>query len=332
MNKIKVITIGGATRDIIFVTKEGKLILTPEDLTSQKLLAFESGAKILSENSIFATGGGGCNVAVGLRRLGIPVAAHVTIGTDNKGESVIASLKREFVDTKLVVQNDKDSTGFSFLLVSATKKDHIAFLYRGMNNRMQVDVAKIKKLKPRWLYVSSLTGQTWRSNMKKIRSLVKGETVRLMWNPGSTQLSTGYNGLRTLLKLTDVLLLNKDEAIELVLSKSKKVKNINSAANLAKIIKSWGPRIVIITAGRKGAYAYDGDKIYYQPIIRSKVVDTTGAGDCTGASFLAGYINLGGDIQKALKIGAFNTSRLVRELGAQHGLIERSDLPKELLK
>ena len=41
-----IITIGGATRDITFLTDKGKVIETPENLTEQALLCFEHGAKI----------------------------------------------------------------------------------------------------------------------------------------------------------------------------------------------------------------------------------------------------------------------------------------------
>jgi len=44
--KYQIITIGGATRDITFFTKEGILIDNHRDVLRQKLLAFEYGAKI----------------------------------------------------------------------------------------------------------------------------------------------------------------------------------------------------------------------------------------------------------------------------------------------
>ena len=44
--KYDIITIGGATEDITFYTSEGVLINNKKDLTNQKLLAFEYGAKV----------------------------------------------------------------------------------------------------------------------------------------------------------------------------------------------------------------------------------------------------------------------------------------------
>lgn len=330
MARIAVVTIGGATRDIIFVSGEGEVIRTPQDLTRQKLLAFESGAKILSEEAFFTTGGGGCNTAVTLSRLGLPVAANVRIGVDNKGDEVAASLRDEKVTTTLAARDRTDSTGFSFILASAKEREHIAFLYRGVNNHLTVNATAIKKMHPQWLYLASLTGQTWGPNMKKILSLVKNGKIKLMWNPGVTQLSTGYHGLAPLLRHTEVLSVNTDEAIELVLRRHGKIAGITKPAVLAKKLSTWGPRKVIITAGRAGAYLADNTSVQHIAIRSSKVVDTTGAGDCFGASFVAGQILFKGNDKKALRLGVVNTSFLVQQLGAERGLLTRQQAVKYL--
>lgn len=330
MSRTAVVTIGGATRDIIFVSHEGEVIHTPHDLTRQKLLAFESGAKILSDKAFFTTGGGGCNAAVTLAKLGIGVAAHVRLGTDNKGEEVMTSLAEAGVQTSLVVREKTDSTGFSFILASSKQREHIAFLYRGVNNNLAVNAPAIKRLRPRWLYLSSLSGKTWKANMRKIQSLVRSGSMKLMWNPGVTQLAIGYAGLAPLLRLTDVLSVNTDEAIEIVLKRHGKIPDITKPAVLAKKLHTWGPKIVIITAGRRGAYAYDGKTLYHLPIRSTKVVDTTGAGDCFGASFVAGQLLFKGDIKKSMRLGVINTSFLVQELGAERGLITKRQALKYL--
>lgn len=323
MARVQVVTIGGATRDIIFVSRQGTVVRNPKDLTRQKLLAFESGAKILSEEAFFTTGGGGNNTAVTIARLGLPVAANVRIGVDNKGDEVYASLKAQRVRPSLVVRDRTDSTGFSFILASAKEREHIVFMYRGVNNRLTVNAVAIRRVRPQWLYLTSLTGQTWKENMKKTLRLVRSGTTKLFWNPGVTQLAIGYGGLAPLLKQTEAFSVNTDEAIELVLKRHGKISGITNPAVLAKRLQSWGPRLVIITAGRGGVYAYDGSKSYHLPIRPAKVVDTTGAGDCFGASFVAGQILFPGDITRSLRLGIVNTSFLVQQLGAKRGLLTR---------
>ena len=66
-----VITIGGAVRDIIFFTDKGKIFKTPEDVTAQKMWAFEYGAKIIIDNAQCAFGGGAFNAAYNFHKLGM---------------------------------------------------------------------------------------------------------------------------------------------------------------------------------------------------------------------------------------------------------------------
>ena len=72
--KFDLVTVGGATVDISFYSKEGELISTG-NIIKQKLLAFEYGAKIVADR-VFTTFGGGCSnaaVAASRRSLALPM-------------------------------------------------------------------------------------------------------------------------------------------------------------------------------------------------------------------------------------------------------------------
>lgn len=64
-------------------------------------------------------------------------------------------------------------------------------------------------------------------------------------------------------------------------------------------------KVLIITLGGKGSYAYDpvNDAEYFQEAMQCKVVSTVGAGDSFGAAFLTAYLS-GNDIRSCLKRGA----------------------------
>lgn len=328
MKKFQIVTIGGATRDINFFTRRAKVIATPKDLTSQKMIAFEYGAKLISEKVNFTLGGGACNTAVCLARLGLRVASIACVGHDREGDSILVNLQREGVDPSLMKKVDYHATGFSFVITDETSKEHVAFLNRGANEYFTVKKGEWKRVNADWLYVTSLSGKRWPTISDEILRVIKNRKIKLAWNPGEAQLVMGKRGLNKLLKFTDILILNKDESLELVLSSEGRIKNINNTRVLLKTIHQWGPKIFVLTNGRKGAYAYDGRKIYYSPIRPSKVVDTTGAGDCFGSSFVAGLILFKGDILKAVKLGIYNTSSLVTVAGAQNGLLSKKDLKK----
>lgn len=324
-----VATIGGATRDIIFYSSQGKLIYTPEDLTRQKMLAFEHGAKIVSEEVFFGLGGGGCNTAVAFSRLGLKVANIVRVGKDREGDAILADLQDEGVDTKFIMRDDGLSTGFSFIAVDEKTKDHIAFLYRGANNKLAISDAQLKTVSTDWFYVTSLTGRNWLKTASAIARNIKSNRVKLAWNPGETQLKGGIKNLARLLGVCNILILNSDEATELVLSVGESPSRLKNPETLIRKIHSFGPKIVVITFGKKGAQAYNGKVLVTKKAKKVAAKDTTGAGDCFGASFLAGMIKYN-SIEKSLQMGIKNTASLVQKIGAQSGLLKWKDLKDKL--
>lgn len=76
-------------------------------------------------------------------------------------------------------------------------------------------------------------------------------------------------------------------------------------------------KIVIITKGRDGAYAYDArdGKEYSCPTDGSKAVSTVGAGDSFGATFLSQYFS-GKDIPECLRIASRVSGFVVSREGA----------------
>ncbi|MFA5070235.1 MAG: carbohydrate kinase family protein [Patescibacteria group bacterium] len=328
MPQYDVVTIGGSTRDINFYTRDGRALANPYDITRQKMIGFEYGGKIISEKAIIRSGGGGGNTAVTLARLGLKVASFVCLGQDREGEVLLAKIKKEHIDTRFVSYCGSAMTGFSFVIIDENLDDHIAFLFRGANNYLTIKTDALLKLQTDWIYVSSLSGQHWRQISDKILAAVKQRGFKLAWNPGETQLKAGKRGLEKLLKNTEVLLLNKNESIRLVMSAKGKIKGIDDPRVLLKTIKNWGPNIFVLTNGRKGAYAYDGKKIYFSPIYPIKIADTTGAGDAFGASFIAGLIRYKYDLKKAIKLATINTAYQVSVLGAQEGMLFAKDLKR----
>jgi len=325
------VTIGGATRDISFFTDQGVLINNSRDVLRQKLLAFEYGAKIKVDQFYYSYGGGAANAAVALANFGLPVACLTMVGADENGRLIVKNLKTQRVDTRLVEINQHEISGSSFILV-APGGERVIFGARGANRDLKINQAKLNILKKtKNIYLASLSGN-WENNLRQIFSLVKKTGVKktgpqVFWNPGATQYSGGLKKIAPYLKKTKVFALNQDEAIELVSSSTarRRLSNkfLNKTENLIKIIKSFGPEIVLITLGHQGVMAYDGQRIYRRPVIKEKKrIDTTGVGDIFNSSFAAGLELYRGDIERALILGLKNTATKIAHLGAQNGLIK----------
>ncbi|MCK4591941.1 carbohydrate kinase family protein, partial [Candidatus Parcubacteria bacterium] len=320
---------GGATRDMTFVTDKGKVIETPENLTEQKLLAFEYGAKIKSEEVFFNFGGGACNTAATFAKLGLNVAVNCRVGNDDDGESTIKNLKKLGIGADLIQVDEDKKTGFSLVVVNKNRGDRVIFAYKGASDFLEVREREISKTK--WIYLTSLAGN-WEEDLGEINKTVENSKIKLAWNPGATQITAGKNKLENTLKNTEILIINKDEAIELVQNDEDlklDFNEINDVEILAKNIKNWGPKIIVITDGPEGAYVYDGENVLYSSSTPDKKIDSTGAGDSFGSALVGGYI-LTDNFETALKYGIINSGNVVGEYGAQNGILNKEKIEKKL--
>jgi len=325
MNK-KIITLGGATEDITIYPQEATVLDNKGDLLRQKLLAFEYGAKIALEDMVSSFGGGSANSAVSFANLGFDSKIITALGKDDRAKKIKANLKAKGVGANYILSADNNLSPYS-LLVIGPKGEHVAFVYRGSKSDLKLDKKSLKAIETAdWLYVTSLS-TPWKTMLADALNVSK----RVAWNPGSEQLKAGAKVLKKYFKKTDVLCLNKDEAIELVMSerkyKGKDKSFFNNNNNLLKVIKEMGAKIVVITLGKNGSTAYDGKKIYKQKIIKEqKRIDTTGVGDAHNSAFIYGIELYDGDIQKALSLGARNSASVISAQGAQNGLLHKKNI------
>lgn len=327
---LDVITIGGATRDITFITDQGKVIETPKDLTCQRLLGFEYGAKIRSEDIRINFGGGACNAAATFAKMGLEVVVLTRIGEDEDGKAILGNLAARGVDTSLVQKDADHRTGFSFVVVNkGGAGERMIFVHKGACNGLSLDAQELPEMK--WIYLSSLVGD-WAAALERVRIVVEAKGCGLVWNPGATEIHAGKAALSRLLELTDIFIVNKDEAIELVKSDSAQKltgAEYNDLQKLLGVMKDWGAQTVVITDGDNGAYVQSGNALFRSPAYVKEQVDTTGAGDAFGSGLLAGYI-MTEDMETALRFGIINSGGTVRDYGAQNGIMTKEEIGERL--
>lgn len=321
--KYDIIAVGGATVDISFPAREGTIVDNRRDLLRQKLLAFEAGAKISIDYYRQSFGGGATNVAVNLAHSGFSVACLAAIGQDGYGRDIADNLKQKGVLVSSLQEPKGRASGASFIIVSDTG-ERLVFSYRGANDHLAVTAAAQEEIgRADWVYIATLS-HDWKRVLPKIFS-VSGP--RFAWNPGLSQCQAGAQALSRYLRRTDMFALNRDEALELLLN-TEKYKGQPRAfwddiGNLLKAIFSFGPKLVVITDGPQGAYAYAGDRVYYQHTAKEKRrVDATGVGDRFNSSLLASLILSGGDIKVALSAASRCAAAKVADFGAQAGLVD----------
>ncbi len=89
----------------------------------------------------------------------------------------------------------------------------------------------------------------------------------------------------------------------------------------ARIIKSWGPKIVIVTLAELGSVIYDGRSFIDIPPYKIDLVDATGAGDTYMAGFTFEYLKTG-DLRKAGCFASCVSSIMIEQVGPDFLLTE----------
>jgi sugar/nucleoside kinase (ribokinase family) len=156
---MKVLTIGGAMRDVII--KYGKLKTT--ELTSTRgqqeyFVMLREGAKIEIDGIEYTTGGGATNAAVSFKRLGFDAFACCKVGNDLEGHAVLQQLQQDGIITDLIIKSTGHQTGTS-LIIPSPSGDRTVLVYRGANITLQEDELPTI-IQYDQLYISSLGGPT----------------------------------------------------------------------------------------------------------------------------------------------------------------------------
>lgn len=320
-----ILTIGGATQDIIFKTPEGQIIPNPSNPLKEKFIAFEYGAKIKIEDIFFGFGGGASNVAIGLNRLGCQTRPLVCVGSDLEGKSIKNNFRKEKIIISNVQTKKNQKTGFSMIVISGKEDDHVAFAYRGANDFLEIQEKHFYGAES--VYISSLSGENSDEKLEKILKIALKKDLKIFFNPGSEQLRNNKNILKDFLEYTQVLILNLDEARELAL-KFGLTENKLEYLYLFETLKSLGPNHIVITDGKHGARTYDGKKEFHCSVSfpRPKVLDTTGAGDAFSAGFVASFLQDQKNVERSLKLGVLNAENVLQYYGAQKGLMRKKEM------
>lgn len=328
--KYDVITIGGITEDIMFHTDDLQVLKNSKKIGAAKLFAFEVGDKILNDEQVLYTfGGGGSNTAVGLARLGLKVALAGAIGTDPSALKILHHFKKEKVGLEFLQKVEHYWTGLSFVISAGAANEHVIFTHRAANERLQIETGKLAGVFARWYYLASLSGLNWKENLDKVFVAAAKKKVKVAWNPGATQLEAGYAYLKKYLKQTEVLILNKDEATTLAASVQNQPVALKPS-ELLEFLAGLGPKIVSISDGGRGAYIYSNGQQYFAKALAVQAVNTTGAGDAFGSSLIGGLLIYKDDLKKALDLAMIRSSYVVRQVGAQEGLLTLKEVEKIL--
>ncbi|MCQ2743842.1 MAG: carbohydrate kinase family protein [bacterium] len=329
MNK-KVITIGSATMDVFVECDEANVVSVCSKNKNSDFMSYPYGSKIDISTFSSNVGGGGVNTACNFGNLGFETSAIFKIGKDFYSEGILDFFKSQKVNLKHIIQKDNVSTGFSIILVSF-QGDRTVLAHRGANANIKEDEINFEAIKDAdFMYVAPLNGDS-NKVLEPIVEYAQKHGTKICFNAGTTSLKKGFKHIKHILNVADIVVMNKEEAslaTEIVVRPDTKTEkfshdtiHVDIKAMLNKL-KVRDYQIIVITDGKKGAYAYDGNKYYFCPVYPSEVISTLGAGDAFASTFCASINRTNFDIGKSLMYASINSASVVSKFSATEGLLK----------
>lgn len=321
-----IVTIGDAMKDFFVfpAIDEMKKPVSGADLhyrqTEEKFLVLGYGDKITLSDSYDDIGGTACNVAAGTSKLGLKTAMISAYGKDEIGKEIVQMVSKTKIDTSYFKIKNKSKS--SFAIIISFKGERSILAYHGFSPQ---DFDIPKDLETDWLYVGS-TGEGYESLFSKITGLAAEKNIKIAFNPGSVQIHDGVNALLGLLRVVDVLFLNKEEARAL-----SGVTGLTPVKEMAKILHLTGPKTVVITDGNEGAYVLENGEFNKVGVYPGHRAEATGAGDAFASAFLSAKIR-GENLLTCLKWGVTNSASVVEKYGAQQGLLSLATIKERVEK
>lgn len=328
MNKEKTVTkrilvVGSATCDIFIECR-------PEDVTD----AILDGIKVDITHLRYVIGGGCINAARIFTRFGFEVLPVFKLGKDQTAQVVLSKIRASGITVKYGTFSESAPTGTSFIIPTPSG-NHTIFTYRGANEQIEPSDLPLDTMTGLdGIYLAPLVGASTQL-LSLLTQYAKKANIPLLHNPSSFELSQGWDLVAEQLTHLPICLVNRREAEQL--ARHLDGNTPFDMVTFCKKLHALGIQKAIITYGKTGTYLSTGTELIFHPSIKLTSVNTVGAGDTFGATFLsflvAGFSHIdalrAGMLQSAAHLQ--NKPLLSREViaesivnGADPGLIVRS--------
>lgn len=320
-DRLDFLSIGDITTDDFIDLKDVRIDTDPDkEDRGHDEICFRFGDKIEYEShKVIPAVGNSPNAAVSAHRLGLNAALYTNLGDDEVGQKTLSWLDKEGLSQDYISVHEGKHSNYHYVLRNGPERtiliNHAVYPYQ---------MPELTE-PPRWLYVSSF-GETGKDFHHEIAEyLTKNPETSLAFQPGTFQIELGIEEIQDLYQETDIFFCNKEESQRILQTQESDIQT------LLTTLQSKGPRIVVITDGPEGAYAFDGDQAWHMPMYPDPKppVDRTGAGDSFSSTFTSA-LALGKDIPTALSWGPINSMSVVQYIGAQEGLLTQDKLLEHL--
>lgn len=231
-------------------------------------------------------GGSPANVAVGLGRLGVPVALLSRLAADPFGRLLAAHVESAHVDTGSVIASDEPSTLAVVTLDDEGKAEYAFYVEGAADGGWRTEDLPASLPEGAAVHVSGSLALAVPSMGETLEALLlreRGSRLLALDPNVRPRLARDEAALRARLDrwvgLVDVLKVSEDD-----------LDWISPGVTAAAAAERWlarGPKLVVVTRGGDGVHAHGPAGPLDLPGLPVDVVDTVGAGDAFMAGLLA---------------------------------------------
>ncbi len=238
------------------------------------------------EPMTFGIGGSESNVAIGVRRLGVPATWIGRVGDDPAGAMIVRELRAERVEAVATV--DPAPTGLMIRWRPAAQRGRVEY-YRRASAGAQLCEADVPDAMISAAGVFHASGITLALGSDPAAAVARGLAVarearvpvsfdlnfrRALWSADAAA-----PALTEAVGWADIVFAGVDEAAIIA--------GTRDPLQAALALEELGPRQVLIKLGADGCLARIDGSTYEVPAPRVDVLDTVGAGDAFAAGYLA---------------------------------------------
>jgi sugar/nucleoside kinase (ribokinase family) len=272
-------------------------------LSNEKLVADFAGRR---------AGGLVANTACAAARLGQRIAWGGRVGEDEGGHFILEDFSGFGVDTRYAVVVPEATTDFTVILIEPGGERTI-LVVPTMPTLELPSAALLAGVRQSRLVYTVPRPIHW------LRPLAEAahEQGRLIAMDVEMGAAISDDALRENLRLADLIFCNPSG-----LARATGTKDPRAGAQL---LLAGGARCAAVTLGSQGAWAFTREAAEFQPAYPVEVVDTTGAGDCFHAAFMAGFLD-GWPLTETLQFANAAAALAVQKLGPRAGFATRAEV------
>jgi len=241
------------------------------------------GDDALAHTTEIHCGGSAANTAMALSSIGIKTSLICRVGPDSWALKALTCLEEAGVDPRGLQRDSDTMTGMMYVVVTPDFQSAKVFHLSGY----------------------SLLSEPQRSAGLLALEIACRHGLTVALDPGMTISQTALDEMRALLPVVNILLPNLREAQQMT--------GLTLPADCAQALLDRGVQIVGLKLGREGCLVVSGNKSFHVPGFAIETRDSTGAGDCFAAGFIAGLLGGLGRRGAAVLggvVGAMSASRV----------------------